>query len=394
MKLKVISVYRKVSVRNRLWSCGLFIIFSCAINAFSFYVSVNASLNLLLLLIVIPHIYFVTESICTPLDLMTKAERYDDPNQPIQLLDEQGGDELASFSQEQNKLAKEINSVIFVSQGCNEQLDNMSEDLKTLLNDVCDSMQVQLNSTIQQRASITSVNAATEQQEESLDEAIDAVMQAKEEVKAVQKHTKKNIDTSSAMVDYLVSLETDVLELITLTEEVNNSLEMIKAIADQTNLLALNASIEAARAGEHGRGFAVVADEVRNLASKSNQFALGINETVEQLQKSTHLIVGRMTDCKQESEHCVANAKYGHQALSNIIHVVDAITGSNAETVEQINDMRGHTRDLTESTESIISEAEKSSEKIEVLRQHYTGLESVMQILSSTLSLFGRNSRR
>jgi methyl-accepting chemotaxis protein len=71
----------------------------------------------------------------------------------------------------------------------------------------------------------------------------------------------------------------EALALSTSAVEVNQFVEVVRAIAGQTDLLALNAAIEAARAGDAGRGFRVVADEVRILANQARDAADQITKT-------------------------------------------------------------------------------------------------------------------
>lgn len=78
-----------------------------------------------------------------------------------------------------------------------------------------------------------------------------------------------------------------VKDLLTVSDQIEKFVGVIRDISDQTNLLALNAAIEAARAGESGRGFAVVADEVRNLARKASEASNEIANLVGQISTQT-----------------------------------------------------------------------------------------------------------
>lgn len=127
----------------------------------------------------------------------------------------------------------------------------------------------------------------------------------------------------------LVEVAECIEALSTQSERISSIVQVIRGIAEQTNLLALNAAIEAARAGEQGRGFAVVADEVRNLAARTSQATVEINEVVRLNYDLALQAVSGMDSAKQ-------HAGQGAQLVSNVgemilkIHfeaqrVVDAI---------------------------------------------------------------------
>ncbi len=140
---------------------------------------------------------------------------------------------------------------------------------------------------------------------------------------------EQTVDLVRGIAGELSQVAEQIEALSSQSERISSIVQVIRGIAEQTNLLALNAAIEAARAGEQGRGFAVVADEVRNLAARTSQATVEINEVVQLNRELAQRAVSGMSGSQDRVEQGVRLANQAGELMQRIRveaqRVVDAI---------------------------------------------------------------------
>ena len=169
--------------------------------------------------------------------------------------------------------------------------------------------------------------------------------------------SKEAIENAMSLISQLTlslnSSSNDIKELETHSTQIGSVLGVIKGIADQTNLLALNAAIEAARAGEQGRGFAVVADEVRNLAQRTQESTIEIENMIELFSHGTNEAVKSMLQSTQQGEASKQATQGTNAKIDEIQIIVDEINDMNNQIATAAEQQASTAQELSRNTVSI-----------------------------------------
>ncbi|MBE3886548.1 methyl-accepting chemotaxis protein [Vibrio parahaemolyticus] len=237
-------------------------------------------------------------------------------------------DEYGDVARELEKTRRQLHDVIQMQINASDELATLTEVMTLSMSETKESAQEEFNEIDQLATAMSEMSSTVQTVADHAQTASSLTEQASTQAVTGQQFLQSTVAKMSELSSDIASSAQAVNQVEERVESIGSVVGTIQGISEQTNLLALNAAIEAARAGEAGRGFAVVADEVRNLAQRTQQATVEIQEMITQLQASATSAVDLM-------EKSVVEAAEGVELVSNAGCELDGIVAQ----VTQINDM-------------------------------------------------------
>ncbi|MDN3612071.1 methyl-accepting chemotaxis protein [Vibrio ostreicida] len=246
-----------------------------------------------------------------------------------------------------------------------------------------------------QAQQVTDVTESMSQFNQALQEVSESSASASEYTYRCREVAVKNADQAAQAAEHVekmgaeVKMAADKLgELQHEVESINHILKIITGIAEQTNLLALNAAIEAARAGETGRGFAVVADEVRQLATKTQNSTVDIQNNILKLTNVTDSTVNSMQSSNVSAQEGINLVNEVSNNLKDLSVSVEELSTINATVSAATEEQKASSNGINDSVSRVKGASSNLKEASEEIDNAAMGLAQVSDSLQELVNKF------
>ncbi|EKO3500595.1 methyl-accepting chemotaxis protein [Vibrio fluvialis] len=281
-------------------------------------------------------------------------------------------DEYGDVARELEKTRLQLQELIKTQVNASQELTALTEVMTMSMSETKESAQEEFNEIDQLATAMSEMSSTVQTVAEHAQNASSLTENASHQAGTGQQFVKQTIGKMSELSKDIAASAEAVNQVEERVVAIGSVVGTIQGISEQTNLLALNAAIEAARAGEAGRGFAVVADEVRNLAQRTQNATVEIQDMISHLQASANSAVNLMEKSVVEAADGVELVTNAGRELDGIVQQVKQINdmnfqiataaGQQSSVAEEMNQNLTNVRELVEASVTVVSELLETSE--------------------------------
>ena len=292
-------------------------------------------------------------------------------------------DEYGDVARELEKTRVQLNDMIKTQLASSDELFALTEMMTISMSETKDSAQEEFNEIDQLATAMSEMTSTVQTVAEYAQSASSLTEQASGQALTGQKFVQGSVSKMSELSSDIAASAAAVNQVEERVDSIGSVVGTIQGISEQTNLLALNAAIEAARAGEAGRGFAVVADEVRNLAQRTQQATVEIQDMISHLQSSANSAVELMEKSVVEAAEGVELVTNAGSELDGIVSQVNQINdmnfqiataaGQQSSVAEEMSVNLTNVRELVEGSVVVVGELLETSQQMETNAQELDG---------------------
>lgn len=284
-------------------------------------------------------------------------------------------DEYGDVARELERTRAQLQDIIKTQVATSQELATLTEVMTLSMSETKESSQEEFQEIDQLATAMSEMSSTVQTVADHANNASQLTEQASGQAETGQRFVQGTVTKMSELSNDISASAEAVNQVEERVESIGSVVGTIQGISEQTNLLALNAAIEAARAGEAGRGFAVVADEVRNLAQRTQQATVEIQEMISQLQSSANSAVELMEKSVVEAADGVELVTNAGTELDGIVSQVNQINdmnfqiataaGQQSSVAEEMNQNLTNVRELVEASVVVVTELLETSEMMQ-----------------------------
>ncbi len=268
------------------------------------------------------------------------------------------------------------------------KIENLSSFLSQSAENAATSME-EVSATLEEiNASMAEINDMTEKLKKDTKEAIDTVLDEEKIIgkayddmeglkdtsegfysqsEEVVNNTEKVSQVVERLSGFFDETKVKIEDIVDRTEEIMNIIKKIEDVNSKINILSLNARIEAAKAKGYGGGFSVIAAEIKNLANRSQEALLTIEEFYKELKSTIEGLMFSMGNMTEEmSELSLQFSKMAQVVLSSVEEMkkVNQLALSVAEDMNQLKQKSSFVKEKIENVPESMDEVSLSTQQV------------------------------